>query len=195
MRRKHGRVLYINNKGSGIVAMSQILFWYASHHGQTRKILEHMGRMVPQAQIEWCLLSEMPSRPLVEYDHVLLAAPIRYGYFPASLRQVVREHHAVLRQVQAGFVGVCLTARKPEKNRPETNLYMRKWLLRSPWQPSACAVFAGAVRYSRCTRWQRWMIRLIMWMTQGHTDVRADREYTDWMQVDAFARQFFQQSA
>lgn len=175
--------------------MRRVLFWYVSHHGQTHKILEHMANQLADVQIEWCLLSATPSLPITDYDRVLLAAPIRYGHFPAVLRQVVRQHQISLTQRQAGFIGVCLTARKPEKNRPESNLYMRKWLQRSPWQPAACAVFAGAVRYSRCTPWQRWIIRLIMQMTQGHTDIRSDMEYTDWAQVEGFARQFFQQSA
>jgi len=34
----------------------------------------------------------------------------------------------------------------------------------------------------------RWMIRLIMWMTKGPTDPTAVIEFTDWAQVEAFGR-------
>jgi menaquinone-dependent protoporphyrinogen oxidase len=32
------------------------------------------------------------------------------------------------------------------------------------------------------------MIRFIMWMTKGPTDPRSVTDFTDWNQVDAFAR-------
>jgi menaquinone-dependent protoporphyrinogen oxidase len=33
------------------------------------------------------------------------------------------------------------------------------------------------------------MIRLIMWITKGPTDVRNTYEFTDWNQVDEFSKQ------
>lgn len=168
-----------------------LLVWYATHEGQTRKIAEYICQQAQGYVVEWCLLNETPSRPLEQYDRVLVAASIRYGHFPAVLRRQVSVHHESLTRAQAAFIGVCLTARKPGKDTAATNPYLRKWLRASQWQPSVCAVFAGALRYSRYNTWQRSIIQLIMWMTGGSRDTSQDIEYTNWASVDEFATAFF----
>jgi menaquinone-dependent protoporphyrinogen oxidase len=50
------------------------------------------------------------------------------------------------------------------------------------------AVFAGKIDYPRYTPFDRFMIRLIMWMTQGPTDPAAVIDFTDWRQVEDFGR-------
>lgn len=51
-------------------------------------------------------------------------------------------------------------------------------------------VFAGALRYPRYSWLDRTMIKMIMKMTGGETDTTKEVEYTDWQQVDRFARDF-----
>ena len=55
------------------------------------------------------------------------------------------------------------------------------------------AVFAGKLDYPRYRPFDRFMIRLIMWMTKGPTDPNAVIEFTDWQQVEAFGRQVCEQ--
>ena len=50
------------------VNVAKLLVWYATHDGQTRKILEHMVRHVPGYDVEWRLLDEEPIRDLSEYE-------------------------------------------------------------------------------------------------------------------------------
>lgn len=171
--------------------MASLLVLYATHEGQTRRIIEHMVSQVTDWHVEWVRLGEEPSRPLGEYRKILVGASIRYGHFPKALDRLVQQYAAELNQLDAAFVGVCLTARKPEKSEPHTNLYMRKWLARSDWRPRHCAVFAGALLYSRYTWWQSLIIQFIMWMTGGSTDTSKDLEFTDWQRVDKFTIQFF----
>ncbi len=170
--------------------MASLLVLYATHDGQTRKIIEHMVNRTDDWQVEWVQLGGVPSRALREYRKILVGASIRYGHFPKVLDQLVEQHGQELNRLDAAFIGVCLTARKPEKSEPHTNLYMRKWLARSVWSPRHCAVFAGALLYSRYTWWQSMIIQLIMWMTGGSTDKSQDLEFTDWHRVDNFAAQF-----
>lgn len=170
--------------------MASLLVLYATHEGQTRKIIEHMVNLADEWHVEWVQLGEEPSRPLSEYRKILVGASIRYGHFPKALDRLVKEYGQELNQLDAAFVGVCLTARKPEKSEPDTNLYMRKWLARSAWRPRHCAVFAGALLYSRYTWWQSMIIQFIMWMTGGSTDKSQDLEFTDWNRVNNFATQF-----
>ena len=170
--------------------MAKLLIWYATHDGQTRKILERMVSHVPGYEVEWRQLAEEPSQNLAEYARVLVAASVRYGHFPKLLTQRVRQRVQDLAGCEAAFIAVCLTARKSEKRQPMTNVYTRKWLQRSPWQPKYCAVFAGALRYSIYTWWQTLIIQFIMWMTGGSTDKHQDLEFTDWHQVEKFAEEF-----
>ncbi|MDH3806445.1 MAG: menaquinone-dependent protoporphyrinogen IX dehydrogenase, partial [Gammaproteobacteria bacterium] len=76
----------------------------------------------------------------------------------------------------------------PEKNQPETNPYLQKFLRQISWQPQNLAVFAGKIDYPRYTFIDRQMIRLIMWITKGPTDPQTTIEFTDWNKVDEFGR-------
>lgn len=42
--------------------------------------------------------------------------------------------------------------------------------------------------YPRYRPFDRFMIRLIMWMTKGPTDPATVVDYTDWKEVEAFGR-------
>ena len=81
-----------------------------------------------------------------------------------------------------------MVARKPEKNTPETNPYLQKFLKKIAWQPANLAVFAGKIDYPRYGTIDRTMIRFIMWMTKGPTDPTLTVEFTDWDKVDEFGQ-------
>ena len=81
-----------------------------------------------------------------------------------------------------------VVARNPEKSRPEDNPYLQKFLRRISWTPRELAVFAGKIDYPSYRPVDRFMIRLIMWMTKGPTDPKAVVEFTDWQQVESFGK-------
>jgi len=96
-----------------------------------------------------------------------------------------------LKQLQArpsAFFTVNIVARKPLKNRPETNPYLQRFLRQVAWRPAEVEVFAGRLDYPRYKVLDRWMIRFIMWLTNGPTDTRSVVEFTDWARVNTFAR-------
>jgi menaquinone-dependent protoporphyrinogen oxidase len=88
----------------------------------------------------------------------------------------------------SAFFSVNVVARKPEKNQPESNPYVQKFLKQASWQPKKMAVFAGKINYPIYTFWDRQIIRLIMWMTGGPTDPKSVVDFTDWNKVDDFGR-------
>lgn len=100
------------------------------------------------------------------------------------LRQVLEPSGAEVR----AFFSISIVARKPEKNRPETNPYLGRFLARIRWRPRLVAVVAGRLDYPRYRPLDRLAIRLIMLMTGGPTDPRAVVEFTDWGEVEAFGR-------
>jgi menaquinone-dependent protoporphyrinogen oxidase len=85
------------------------------------------------------------------------------------------------------FFSVNIVARKPNKNTPQTNPYLLKFLKHISWKPENLAVFGGKLDYQRYGLFDRYMIRFIMWMTKGDTDLNSVIEYTNWDEVEKFA--------
>ena len=85
------------------------------------------------------------------------------------------------------FFSVNVVARKNEKNSAESNPYVNKFLKATKWKPKNIDVFAGVVDYPTYNFFDKFMIRLIMWITSGPTDTKARFEFTDWDRVKRFA--------
>lgn len=169
----------------------KVLILYSSRDGQTHTISSYVAKQLSVAgTCEIQDLSQVGEIDLSQYQQVMIGASVRYGRFSPVLSQFVAGHIEQLNQMPSAFFAVNLTARKPEKRSPQTNAYVRKFLLSTPWQPSLCAVFAGALRYPRYRWIDRVMIQLIMRMTGGETDTSKEVEYTDWQQVDRFTQDF-----
>jgi menaquinone-dependent protoporphyrinogen oxidase len=100
--------------------------------------------------------------------------------------EFVNRYRKILADKPSAFFSVNIVARKPQKSRPETSPYVRRFLSQVSWRPTQAAVFAGKLDYSKYGFWDRTIIRFIMWMTRGPTDPTTVVEFTDWQQVDAF---------
>lgn len=172
------------------------LILFSSKDGQTKAIASYIANSLKgKLECEVVNLATASDLEPARYDRILIGASVRYGHFQPEVHAFIRDHLTTLQQRPSAFFSVNLTARKPEKRTPQTNLYTRKFLLRSPWQPALCGVFAGALRYPRYGWFDRVMIQLIMRMTGGETDSSKEIEYTDWQQVERFAHEFSQLGA
>lgn len=169
------------------------LILYSSRDGQTHAIASYIAsELKEKCSCDVIDLVHAEHVDLKNYDQVMIGASIRYGHFNPVLDKFVEKRVQTLNQMPSAFFGVNLTARKAEKRTPQTNAYVRKFLLATPWKPAICAVFAGALRYPRYRWFDKVMIQLIMRMTGGETDTRKEVEYTDWQQVAKFAEDFGQ---
>ncbi|NIG62974.1 MAG: menaquinone-dependent protoporphyrinogen IX dehydrogenase [Serratia symbiotica] len=169
------------------------LILYSGRDGQTLSIASYVAsKLQDRLCCEVIDLLEAENVDLSQYQQVMIGASIRYGHFHSALDKFVRHHAEQLNQMPSAFFSVNLTARKPEKRSLQTNVYTRKFLLASPWQPKQCMVFAGALRYPRYRWFDRIMIQFIMYITGGETDSNKEVEYTDWQQVECFAQKFSQ---
>ncbi|MBR9729460.1 menaquinone-dependent protoporphyrinogen IX dehydrogenase [Shewanella intestini] len=166
--------------------MSQILLIHSSVHGQTVKICQYMQEKARQqgAEITLATLADNPS--LDGFDKVFFGASIRHGKHRAGLYQFIEANKDKLEQLPSGFFSVSLVARKPGKNTADTNMYMQAFLKQSVWQPKILEVFGGNLDYQHYPLMDRYIIRFIMWLTKGPTDLQTKIEYTDWDKVDAF---------
>lgn len=170
----------------------QTLIIYSTIDGQTLEICRKIKTFAEQMgeQVSLVTLEQAEVLNLADFDKVLIGASIRYGKHRPELYQFVNRNHAVLDTKINGFFTVNVVARKPLKNSPETNPYMQKFLKLSLWQPQQLAVFAGKIDYPKYGLFDRTMIRFIMWMTKGPTDLKGTFEFTDWGKVEAFGAHF-----
>jgi len=168
--------------------MANILLAYCSVYGYTRKICETLkaeleGRGQRVDVVPLVGGSADPAR----YDVIVIGASIRHGKHNPAVLDFIRANRALLESKPGGFFSVNLVARKPDKNTPETNPYVKKFLRRTPWKPQLVGVFGGNLDYPRYGTVDRNVIRLIMWLTGGPTNPQTKVEYTDWDEVRRYA--------
>ncbi|WP_329602019.1 menaquinone-dependent protoporphyrinogen IX dehydrogenase [Sansalvadorimonas verongulae] len=171
--------------------MSRHLILYASHDGQTASIARAISKTMSAEGLDITLSNieeKEDSVTLSDFDSVLIGSPIRYGHHLPAARKFIENHQSFLNAVESGFFSVNLTARKPEKQDPDTNRYMQRFLKTCPWKPGYLGVLAGSLQYSRYRWFDRVMIQLIMKITGGSTDASKDIEFTSWQRVEAFAK-------
>ncbi|MGR9054046.1 MAG: menaquinone-dependent protoporphyrinogen IX dehydrogenase [Gammaproteobacteria bacterium] len=170
--------------------MANILIVYSSTDGHTLKICHRLRQTIerPPHQVTVVSVNDAPDIDLTRFDKIVVGASIRYGKHSAQIVDFIAKNQRVLESKSNAFFSVNVVARKAGKNTPTNNPYLLKFLKHIAWKPGELAVFAGKIDYPRYNLFDRSVIRLIMWMTQGPTDATAVVEFTDWDQVEAFAR-------
>ena len=173
--------------------MNKILIAYATTDGQTKIICEKIKTILEKTFIVDLLPIQRKNQDLKLLDKnfasVIVGASIRYGKHSDDLYDFIENNLNFLESVNNAFFSVNVVARKQEKNTPETNPYIKKFLTLSNWSPKKMAVFAGKVDYPKYRLIDKYMIRLIMWITRGPTDVSKNFEFTDWNKVEKFAHE------
>jgi len=170
--------------------MANILIIYSTTDGHTRKICSHLQRVIENQSNRVTVVSVIDAGEfdLDSFDKIVIGASIRYGKHSPEIYAFIKENSQALDSKSNAFFSVNVVARKPAKNTPETNPYLKKFLKQISWQPKILAVFAGKIDYQKYGFLDRFMIRLIMWMTKGPTDPKTNIEFTDWKQVEEFGR-------
>ncbi|MBS9783547.1 MAG: menaquinone-dependent protoporphyrinogen IX dehydrogenase [Pasteurella sp.] len=167
------------------------LILYVTTDGQTKKIAQHIANEIEgETRLVSLKNEQVSAQKLEDADKIIIGASVRYGHFNPILKNFVQQHYEILNQKKSAFFSINLTARKEDKNTPETNVYTRKFLERISWRPAYTAVFAGKLNYPQYTWYDRAIIRFIMKLTGGETDTTKVIEYTDWQKVTEFAKQF-----
>jgi menaquinone-dependent protoporphyrinogen oxidase len=167
--------------------MAKLLIIYSTTDGHTRSICERLENIAAaQNEVSLVAMAEHPDVDVSQFDKVVIGASIRYGKHQQEVFDFIARNQQVLDARPNAFFSVNVVARKPEKNTPETNPYLQKFLHKIEWQPQNLAVFAGKIDYPRYGFVDRTMIRFIMWMTKGPTDPTLTVEFTEWDKVDAF---------
>ena len=170
--------------------MAKILILYSTTDGHTVEICRRITQAVEMNGDTVELKDVKDGQELVPgtFDKVVIGASIRYGKHQPVVQEFIKKNQSILESHPNAFFSVNVVARKPEKNQPETNPYLQKFLKKIDWQPQRLGVFAGRIDYPSLGFVDKQMIRFIMWMTKGPTDPNAVVEFTDWDKVDEFGR-------
>jgi len=168
--------------------MARILIVYSTTDGHTRKICERLRAVIERQahEVRLAPVAEVADADLEPCDKIVVGASIRYGRHRPAVMEFMQRNAALLNRKPGAFFSVNVVARKPEKNEPHTNPYVRKLLGGLSWRPREVAVFAGKLDYPRYGFLDRMIIRFIMLLTGGPTDPETVVEFTDWGKVEAF---------
>jgi menaquinone-dependent protoporphyrinogen oxidase len=168
--------------------MARILIVYSTTDGHTREICNRLRMVIEQQahQVTLVPVADALDADLEFCDKVVVGASIRYGRHRPEVVDFIERNAQALNRKASAFFSVSIVARKPDKNQPHTNPYVRKLLRKIAWRPREVAVFAGKLDYPIYGALDRAIIRFIMLLTCGPTDPKAVVEFTDWRQVEAF---------
>lgn len=167
--------------------MKKILILFSTVDDHTKKISTYLQNRLVEEGHEVVVHVLEDGVALEEYDTIIIGASIRYGRHNEKVYEFIKTYKEKLDEKANAFFSVNIVARKPNKDRPDTNPYMKRFLRQIAWKPKNLAVFAGKLDYQKYSLLDRQMIRFIMFLTKGPTDPTSEIEFTDWDDVDRFA--------
>lgn len=170
--------------------MSRILILYSTTDGHTQTICNRLQETIARQghQVEVMAMDGGDPVSIEPFDKIVIGASIRYGKHQQLVYDFIDQHGDLLAARPSAFFSVNLVARKPGRDQPDSNPYVKKFLRQIAWTPRHVAIFAGKLNYPIYTWLDRNIIRLIMFITKGPTDPTTVKEFTDWEKVQAFGQ-------
>ena len=169
--------------------MIETLIIYSTTDGQTIRICNKLIEKNFINNVKLCSIDEAVKEDLKNYKKIIIGASIRYGKHNPDVLNFVKKNINVLNKVKTAFFSVNVVARKKEKNTPSTNPYVIKFIKQTDWKPTNVGVFAGKVDYPSYRFFDKYIIKFIMWLTKGPTDISKSYEFTNWSEVEKFGEE------
>ena len=166
--------------------MIETLIIYSTTDGQTTRICNKLVQKNFNNDVKLCSIDEAIREDLKKYKKIIIGASIRYGKHNPDVLNFVKKNINVLNKLKTAFFSVNVVARKKGKNTPSTNPYVIKFIKQTDWKPTYVGVFAGKVDYPSYRFFDKYIIKFIMWLTKGPTDVSKSYEFTNWSEVEKF---------
>ena len=167
--------------------MNNGLIIYSSTDGHTKYIAEYIfNNLKNNTNYKIVSLQEANDFDLNEIDNIVIGASIRYGRYQDELYQFINNNVQIINNIESSFFSVNAVARKANRNTIHSNPYILKFFKKTIWTPSIIAVFAGKIDYQKYNFFDKHIIRFIMWLTKGPTDLSKSHEFTNWKVVDSF---------
>ena len=171
--------------------MSEILIVFASSHGHTGRIAARIGAVLEAAGARPDLraVADADDCDPLAYDAVIVGGSIHLGSHQQELVAWARRNARRLNARPSAFFSVCLAvADGSDEAREQARVWIDDFADDTGWTPRVTASFAGALQYCEYDPFTRLLMRLMMARGDHPTDIRQDVDYTDWAEVEAFAR-------
>lgn len=179
------------------MSQPRVLIVYGTNYGQTARIAarirRHLHRLGVVATV-WKGDSLPAEFDPSHYDGIIVGASmIRHGY-QKYVRDFVKRYLSTLNALPSAFFAVSGSAGSSNAGEREVaHRSMIEFCRTSGWHPGLTASMAGAIAYTKYS----WLLRIVMKRISAKegasTDTTRDHEYTNWNQVEQFAREFADQ--
>ena len=169
-------------------AEPDVLVVFATTHGHTRKVAEHLANALSESGVG-AHLADAGRHHVPEpgsFGGVAVLASLHGGKHQKDASAWVSRHAGVLNERPSAFLSVSLTAADDtDEARERTGRVIEEFLAQTHWRPSSTLAVAGALQYREYDLPTRVLMRLIARAHHQPTDPSQDIVYTDW---DAVAR-------
>ena len=174
--------------------MLSMLVCYGTGEGQTATVADRIVDVLVERGHDAMVMNvtDIPSDfAIEEFDAVLVGASIHVGKQQPAVRELVGDNRDALASRPTAFFQLSISsAVTDETRRAEAAGYADEFLEATGWQPDRIGLFGGALRYSKYGFLKRLLMKRIAKDATGDTDTSRDYEYTDWVEVEAFANDF-----
>lgn len=173
--------------------MAVVLIVYGTTEGHTDEVVERMKAPMEAAGhvVRACRVADAPTSP-VGYDAVIVGSSIHVGRHHTGLVRWVRGNAEHLRRLPSAFFQVSLSSASGPDGEAEARGYVDHLVEQTGWRPETVGLFAGALLYRQYGFVKRTMLKKIAAAAGLETDVRRDHDYTDYADVEAFAKGFLE---
>ena len=170
----------------------KILIVYGTTEGQTRKISQFMETVLKDGGHEVTVAdaSETPPSPS-SFDAVIIGASIHIHKYQSAVVHYINRHLEALNKMPGAFFSVCLAiASEFEEEHKEARKITTEFLEHAGWRPLMTTQVAGALKYTQYDFFKRLIMKMIAKREGRTTDTSKDYEYTDWIAVREFVKEF-----
>ncbi len=175
--------------------MRNVLIIFATREGQTEKVARRLSEHFEQAGADITLVNAAADlaslkQNLASFDLLVFGASMHAGGLEKEIVQFINQHADEIAERPRSFFLVLLSAAATDPQQKA------EWLADARSKIDAklnvpfddCEMIAGALAYSRYSRPIRWIMQRLARQAGAETDTSRDYEFTDWRQVEAYAR-------
>ncbi len=179
--------------------MQNLLILFATREGQTEKvahkIAEHLnafGATVNLVNAQDRLATDQLD--LHSFDRLVFGASLHAGGLEKELVDFVNRNAQLIELKPRSFFLVLLSAASKDPELKSTWLADARHKMEKQLSVafSDIEMIAGALPYSKYPRPLKWMMQRIAKQAGEATDTSRDYEYTDWQQVDQYAKRLLE---
>lgn len=175
--------------------MARILIVYGTTEGHTADVAERMATAIRNEghEVELYESKELGKQPVTgQFDGIIVGGSVHTGEHQSSLREFAKRNRTLLERLPSAFFSVSLSAADADEEAvADTREVVDKFIRETGWQPRQVETIAGALVFTQYNFFIRHLMKLIA-KRHGRTDLDTARDYdfTDWVAVERFAREF-----